>query len=396
MENSNQSSEKQVLVIGHSFVVDANRALWNALAKKEDVQVDMVVPKHWTSNLIKDLYYQFNQKTDGHLREVFPINVFYKGNGSFFTFSPWPLWKVLRGKKYDAIVLAQETWSFSLAETLLISLFSKNRGTPFYLWVCQNLKKQHLFWLRFLERIFTVNTTAILCCCSEIQEVIEWKGINVPCRYFPFSFDDETYDFDPSPLQRDKIRLGYLGRLSDEKGIDLLIQAFQELRQSDSNLELVIGGGGPMASQFESMEGVVFKGILPHAEAHLFYQDIDIFVLPSKTTSFWKEQFGRVIIETLASGRPIVGSSSGAIPEVMGHLKVPYVFEEQNLESLKEKIKLAIDDIKEQKVDPIVKEGRERAFKLYSHAGVADRFYRYAFKSDLWGLIEKGHCSSVE
>ncbi len=45
---------------------------------------------------------------------------------------------------------------------------------------------------------------------------------------------------------------------------------------------------------------------------------LDVIVLPSLTTARWKEQFGHVLIEAMAAGVPVIGSSSGAIPEVIG------------------------------------------------------------------------------
>jgi glycosyltransferase involved in cell wall biosynthesis len=46
---------------------------------------------------------------------------------------------------------------------------------------------------------------------------------------------------------------------------------------------------------------------------------LDVLLLPSRTTSRWKEQFGRVIIEAHACGTPVIGSDSGAIPGVVGN-----------------------------------------------------------------------------
>jgi len=45
---------------------------------------------------------------------------------------------------------------------------------------------------------------------------------------------------------------------------------------------------------------------------------LDVLVLPSRSRSFWKEQFGRVLIEAMACGVPVIGSSSGEIPNVIG------------------------------------------------------------------------------
>ena len=59
---------------------------------------------------------------------------------------------------------------------------------------------------------------------------------------------------------------------------------------------------------------------------------LDTLVLPSRTTPRWKEQFGRVIIEAQACERPVVGSASGAIPEVIGEAGL--VFPERDAKAL--------------------------------------------------------------
>ncbi len=56
----------------------------------------------------------------------------------------------------------------------------------------------------------------------------------------------------------------------------------------------------------------------PSAEMPALYRQIDAFVLPSLTRPNWKEQFGRVLVEAMACGVPVIGSDSGAIPDVIG------------------------------------------------------------------------------
>jgi len=61
-----------------------------------------------------------------------------------------------------------------------------------------------------------------------------------------------------------------------------------------------------------------------------------VLVLPSLTTATWKEQLGRVLIEAMACGTPVIGSSSGAIPEVIDDSGL--VFQERNIDALKRAI----------------------------------------------------------
>jgi glycosyltransferase involved in cell wall biosynthesis len=60
--------------------------------------------------------------------------------------------------------------------------------------------------------------------------------------------------------------------------------------------------------------------------------EADVLVLPSRTTPVWKEQFGRVLVEAMSCGTPVVGSDSGAIPEVIGDAGL--IFAEGDAEAL--------------------------------------------------------------
>jgi glycosyltransferase involved in cell wall biosynthesis len=84
------------------------------------------------------------------------------------------------------------------------------------------------------------------------------------------------------------------------------------------------GEGDELAAlqQLAAMLGVQarvhFAGRIDSSAMPAFYRDLDLFVLPSRTTPAWKEQFGRVLIEAMACGVPVIGSDSGEIPHVIG------------------------------------------------------------------------------
>ena len=66
------------------------------------------------------------------------------------------------------------------------------------------------------------------------------------------------------------------------------------------------------------------------------YPDFDMLVLPSLTRPNWKEQFGRVLIEAMACGVPVIGSDSGEIPNVIGDAGL--IFPEGNIPALRDSI----------------------------------------------------------
>ncbi len=73
---------------------------------------------------------------------------------------------------------------------------------------------------------------------------------------------------------------------------------------------------------------------LAHDQMAAGYAQLDVLVLPSRTTPTWKEQFGRVIVEALWCGVPVVGSDSGEIPWLIGLTGGGLVFPEGDSEAL--------------------------------------------------------------
>jgi glycosyltransferase involved in cell wall biosynthesis len=84
-------------------------------------------------------------------------------------------------------------------------------------------------------------------------------------------------------------------------------------------------GHGPLATEIPGKaaalgiaDRVSVERPVPSREVPALLRQFDVVVLPSLTTSWWKEQFGRVLIEAMACQVPVVGSDSGEIPHVIG------------------------------------------------------------------------------
>lgn len=112
--------------------------------------------------------------------------------------------------------------------------------------------------------------------------------------------------------------IGFAGRLVPEKGIWDLVEA---VRRLDGPVRLLLAGSGPLLDDLRSLELpngdiVVWTG-LDHGGMVRAYAGMDVLVLPSRTTPAWAEQFGRVLVEALWCGVPVVGSDSGEIPWVI-------------------------------------------------------------------------------
>lgn len=128
-----------------------------------------------------------------------------------------------------------------------------------------------------------------------------------PCFLMPRGVDAEL--FHPAKRTRDPedpVRiLGYVGRLSVEKNIGLLVRIQQELDQNQKRF-LIVGHGGDEAWLRERLHQAEFTGVLRGEELSRAYANMDLFVFPSHT-----DTFGNVVLEALASGVPAVVTPDG-------------------------------------------------------------------------------------
>ncbi len=119
-----------------------------------------------------------------------------------------------------------------------------------------------------------------------------------------------------------------IARLVKQKGLYDLLFALKRLTERFRNkisVKLLIGGTGPeenrfrdMISQLDLQGNVRMIGAHPYQSMPAIHNIADVFVLPSQPTPIWQEQFGYVLLESMACGKPVISTSSGSIPEVIG------------------------------------------------------------------------------
>lgn len=121
------------------------------------------------------------------------------------------------------------------------------------------------------------------------------------------------------------------------KGQQYVIQAISRLNKIGHNFEYFLVGGGDqkylktVARKFNVESKVKFLGSLPHEEVFEFIKNIDVYIQPSNA-----ESHGRVIVEAMSMACPVIGSSTGGIPELVSP---EFVFKRKNVRDLEEKIK---------------------------------------------------------
>jgi glycosyltransferase involved in cell wall biosynthesis len=146
--------------------------------------------------------------------------------------------------------------------------------------------------------------------------------------FYPRDERDETYyrKFDISI--KDLVVL-YIGRLSKWKGLFELVYAAKKILEDKElkgeNIKFLLVGAGPKRKKIEALldylkiaDGFRMVGSVDYSQIPRIHNMADIFVLPSIVSPKGQEQFGMVLIESMACGKPVIGSLTGSIPEVVG------------------------------------------------------------------------------
>jgi len=135
-------------------------------------------------------------------------------------------------------------------------------------------------------------------------------------------------------------RILYVGRLSKEKGIDVLLKAINKIKKEIPNIKVDIVGDGPEAEHLKSLSEslnlqntVFFSGKVEKDKVNDYYNKCTFLVLPSVCP----ESFSLVGIEALNIGRPVIGSNLGAIPEWLIDMKCGFLFNPGDVDNLVEK-----------------------------------------------------------
>ena len=167
-------------------------------------------------------------------------------------------------------------------------------------------------------------------------------------KILPRGLDTELYHparrdsafFEKFGASNGELRLLYVGRISREKDLDLLADAYRRLRKEGLPVRLFVVGHGPYSEALaKSLPDAFFTGYLRGTELATAYASADIFVFPSTT-----DTFGNVILEAQASGLPVVVSDSGGPKELVAHKANGLITRSHNVEDFTDAIRALVTD----------------------------------------------------
>lgn len=341
------------------------------------LELRVVVPDRWK-------HYGQWRLPDPPLSDTFGyeparVRLPWLGPAQFYLHHYPDLARILADFKPDVIDLWEEPWALVSAQACRL----RRRLCPTARIVSeteQNILKKlpppferiRAYTLKHADHAVARNTEAV--------GVLRAKGYRGAATVVPNGVDADLF----RPLDRAACRaaldltgfvVGYVGRLVDEKG---LLDLVESLPDCPAQANLLFVGSGPLEADLRAAAqrlGVADRVRLlparPLTELPTVMNAIDVLALPSRTTARWKEQFGRVLIEASACGTPIIGSRSGAIPDVVGQagLTVP----ERDPRALAGAItQLAADPAAARHMG---QEGRRQVEELYTWQRVAERMF---------------------
>jgi len=236
----------------------------------------------------------------------------------------------------DLVHIDEEHYSLV---TAVATRMADQRGVPAIFFTWQNIAKTYPWPFSATERYVLHTCRGAIAGNREAAAVLKQKGFGRPIAVIPqFGTSPARYRR-LTPAERQRVRerwgvagatadpqvVGFVGRLVPEKGLDLLAQAMAPVLHAHPDWHLVWVGDGSWRSTGQAWmererlrQQVHWVARVPSPDMPAIIGSLDVLVLPSLTTPRWKEQFGRVLTEAMAAEVPVVGSSSGEIPHVIG------------------------------------------------------------------------------
>jgi len=352
----------RVLMLSKACIVGIYQPKLEAIARR-GVELTVLVPPAWQDE--RGVQKLERSHTAGYqLREI-PIRF----NGNFHLHHYPTLGREMRACKPQLVHIDEEPYNLATWQ----ALFHARRGgakSLFFSW--QNILRAYPPPFSWGEGYTLRKADYALAGTDEAADALRRKGYAGKLAIIP-QFGTSASLFRPAEARTDRpFTIGYIGRIVPEKGLRILLRAAARLG-GDWRLRLVGGGSALAEMQALAMslsigDRVEFIGQLPSADLPAEYHKLDALALPSLTRANWKEQFGRVLVEAMASGLPVIGSDSGAIPGVIGD--AGRVVPEGDVEGLAKALR-QVRDQPALRAD-LIERGRARFLTHFTHERIAD------------------------
>lgn len=208
------------------------------------------------------------------------------------------------------------------------------------------------------------------------QKIVKGKIVIIPNGVELSRFSPKTPQL--KKFQDEKFNILFVGRLTKRKGLIYLLKAYRKLKKKYQNIRLIVVGDGDQKSKAKiyakiyGLKDVHFEGVIPDEAIPSYYATADIFCSPATEG----ESFGIVLLEAMASGKPILAYANEGYKGVLKGFGKKSLVSPKNVEALAKKLEELINDEKLRK--NLIKWGLEEV-KRYSWEKVASQvldFYK--------------------
>ena len=321
-------TSRRILVVDHHAIHSSGHALYRAIATEDGFDLRVIVPRVWNEHGVTT---NFDESEASRLIIV-PSALLFDGKTHRNLYGR--LGRELRTFRPHILLVNSEPEGFlAFQAVLLCRLFSPNTAVVFMTWRNMRYGEPGVPfpvkwpWLSTLIEEYVLPRAAHgIALSPSAPAIFRSRGFN-NISHIPPWVDQQLFSpgvkitTDPGEGVRE-LHVGYVGRFVAEKGIMLLLDAVGAAGISG---RITLLGEGPLRADLELRARrlgrnvrVEFLSAVPHPQVPSILRRFDVLVLASTDRPGWSEQFGRVLIEAMACGVPVIGSSSGAIPSVIG------------------------------------------------------------------------------
>lgn len=363
------ASRRRLLTIGHSYCVAVNRRLAQALAARGDWDVTVAAPQRFRGDFrIHELSAEPGARYALEAvpaRPTRPVHVMLYGSR---------LRELLR-QSWDLVHCWEEPYVASAGQ---LTGWTPSE-VPLVFATFQNISKRYPPPFNWIERRTLERADGVIAFGETVQATLATRRPR-PARVRVIPPGVDTDHFMPDAHARQQVRqalgwgdgtpvVGFLGRFVAEKGVGWLTRVLDDIRRPWRALFV---GSGPLEPELRAWAArhpaqVAIETGAGHDDVPRWLNAMDMLCAPSLTTSRWREQFGRMLIEAFACGVPVVASSSGEIPHVVGDAGI--VVPEGDAGRWQEAIASLLDD--EAARRSLGEKGRRRAIATYDWSSIA-------------------------
>lgn len=359
----------RILMLSKALVHGAYQKKCEELAALPGVELTVAAPPSWREPRVGVARLE-RRFVHGYRLVALPIAFNGRHHLHFYP----TLARLVRDTRPDVFHIDEE--SFNLA-TFLALRAGVRHGARCCFYNYANIERAYPPPFNLFERYAFRHAAHAFACSDEAAAIIRRHGYSGALTILPqFGVDPELYA--PSTVAHGAnrpITIGYIGRLVPEKGVFDLVDALPRLPAS---VRLRLIGDGVLrpailarAAAMGLGERVELLPAVPSTRVPDELRRLDALVLPSHTTRTWKEQFGRILVEAMSCAVPVVGSSSAAIPGVVGDDGL--IYPEGDVAALAEALqRLARDAALRAELG---RRGRARVLAHFTQAAIARRYY---------------------